>query len=60
MRFGVCASPDKLPLLAAAGYDYFEFKFSKLTAMSEDEFAEWFNEYLGEDVIDENTEISVI
>ncbi|MBQ3125531.1 MAG: sugar phosphate isomerase/epimerase [Clostridia bacterium] len=39
MRFGVCASPDKLPLLAAAGYDYFEFKFSKLTAMSEDEFA---------------------
>lgn len=39
MRFGVCTSPDRLPLLEAAGYDYFEFNFSKLVAMSEDEFA---------------------
>lgn len=40
MRFGVCTSPDKLPLLEAAGYDYFEFNFSKLATMSEEEFAD--------------------
>ena len=38
MRFGVCAYPDKLPLLEAAGYDYLEYEFSKIAQMPEEDF----------------------
>ena len=38
MKIGVCTSPDKLPLLAELGYDYFEACFSWLADLSEEEF----------------------
>ncbi|MBQ3085111.1 MAG: sugar phosphate isomerase/epimerase [Clostridia bacterium] len=37
MRFGVCTKLENLPLVAAAGYDYFEGNLNKLAAMSETE-----------------------
>ena len=33
MKIGVCASPDKLPLLAELGYDYLEANFSWLASL---------------------------
>ncbi len=39
MRFGVCAMPDKLPLILDAGYDYIEPGFARIAAMSEPDFA---------------------
>ena len=38
MKIGVCASPDKLPLLAQLGYDYLEANFSWLAGLDEDAF----------------------
>ena len=38
MKIGVCASPDKLPLLADLRYDYFEANFSWLAGLDEDAF----------------------
>lgn len=38
MRFGVCTKLDNLPLVAAAGYDYYEGNLNQLAAMSEEEF----------------------
>ena len=38
MKFGVCSSPETLSVVRDAGYDYAEWNFSKLAALSEDEF----------------------
>ena len=38
MKIGVCASPDKLPLLAELGYDYLEANFSWLEGLDEEAF----------------------
>lgn len=40
MKIGVCASPDKLPLLAELGYDYIETNFSWLADLDEAKFRE--------------------
>ena len=40
MKIGVCAKPDKLPLLSSLGYDYFEANFSWLATLDEDAFRE--------------------
>ena len=38
MKFGICTSLENASILKALGYDYFEFHFSKLSAMSQAEF----------------------
>ena len=38
MKFGVCSAPETLSAVRDAGYDYAEWNFSKLAALSEDEF----------------------
>ncbi len=38
MRIGVCASPDKIPLLAELGYDYLDIHFGWLTGLSDEAF----------------------
>ena len=38
MKIGVCASPDKLPLLEELGYDYIEANFGWLATLSDEEF----------------------
>ena len=38
MKIGVCASPDKLPIIEDLGYDYIETTFSWLTSLNEAEF----------------------
>lgn len=38
MKIGICAPPEKLPLLAELGYDYFEANFSWLADLDEDTF----------------------
>lgn len=38
MRIGVCASPDRWGMVAAAGYDYVEGSFSKITLATDEEF----------------------
>lgn len=38
MKIGVCASPDRLPLLEALGYDYIETNFGWLASLDEEEF----------------------
>ena len=40
IRFGVCGSIDKMPIVKEQGYDYLEMSFSALTAMSEEEYRE--------------------
>ena len=40
MKIGVCASPDKLPLLADLRYDYLEANFSWMTGLDEAAFRE--------------------
>ena len=40
MKIGVCASPDKLPLLAELRYDYLEANFSWMTGLDEAAFRE--------------------
>ena len=40
MKIGVCATPDKLPLLTELGYDYFETNFSWLASLDETAFRE--------------------
>lgn len=39
MKIGVCATPDKLPLLEELGYDYVEANFNWMTSLSEDAYA---------------------
>ena len=46
MRFGVCADLDKAQFLQTIGYDYFEYAFSKLGAMDEQEFADFEREVM--------------
>ena len=38
MRIGVCAPPEKLPLLESLGYDYFEANFSWLAGLDEETY----------------------
>ena len=38
MRIGVCASPDRWGMVAAAGYDYVEGNFSKIAMATDEEF----------------------
>ena len=38
IRFGVCATFDKIPVLISAGYDYLEFGLKNLVNMSDAEF----------------------
>lgn len=38
MKIGVCASPDRLPLLEKLGYDYIEANFGWLATLDEEEF----------------------
>ena len=38
MKIGVCASPDKLPLLSDLRYDYIETNFSWMTSLEEEDF----------------------
>lgn len=38
MRFGICTSIDKLPVLEELGYDYLEANASAIEKMTEDEF----------------------
>ena len=40
MKIGVCASPDKLPLLAELRYDFMEANFSWLAGLDEDSLRE--------------------
>ena len=40
MKIGVCATPDKLPLLSELGYDYFETNFSWLASLDNVAFRE--------------------
>ena len=40
MKIGVCAMPDKLPLLSELGFDYYEPKFSWLASLDKAEFRE--------------------
>ena len=38
MKIGVCASPDKLPLLSGLRYDYIETNFSWMMSLDGEEF----------------------
>ena len=38
IRFGVCGSIDKMPIVKEQGFDYLEMSFSSLVAMSEEEY----------------------
>ena len=38
MKIGVCAPPEKLPLLESLGYDYFEANFSWLAGLDEETY----------------------
>ncbi len=38
MKIGVCAPPDRLPLLKEMGYDYIESNFSWLAGLSEEDY----------------------
>lgn len=38
IRFGVCTTFDKIPVIKAAGYDYLEYGFANLVKMSDEEF----------------------
>ena len=38
IRFGVCATFDKIPVLISAGYDQLEFGLKNLVNMSDAEF----------------------
>lgn len=41
IRFGVCASIDNAKLVADAGYDYLEYSFQALAAMTDEEFEDF-------------------
>lgn len=41
MKFGICTALENASYLKEIGYDYFEFGFSKLCAMTDEEFAEF-------------------
>lgn len=38
VRFGVCTTFDKIPVIKAAGYDYLEYGFADLVKMTDEEF----------------------
>ncbi|MBR5252558.1 MAG: hypothetical protein IKV39_01635, partial [Clostridia bacterium] len=41
MRFGVCASLDKLPEIIEAGYDFVEVRVSEFANMTDEEFKDY-------------------